>query len=206
MLTLYLMRHGQTDLNIAGRMQGQMATSLNDVGRSQAKEAATFIKERGLKFDKIYVSPLPRAVETAQLAVGEEHVPFIEDERIMEWSFGPYEGAFVKDLPKDAFDFIHNPEGLPTPEGMETLVSMRERVQDFFSDLEEKEMPADGSDKTILVVSHGLFLRATLSVLLSRRWNDLLDLWFHNCSICEIHGFGEKSPCEAVMIYGKEER
>ncbi len=205
MLTLYLMRHGQTDLNIAGRMQGQMATSLNEEGRSQAEEAAAFIKERGLKFDKIYVSPLPRAVETAQLAVGEEHGPFIEDKRIMEWSFGPYEGAFFKELPKDALEFIHNPEDLPTPDGMETLASMRERVQDFLSELAEKEV-ADGTDKKILVVSHGLFLRATLSELLSRRWNELLDLWFNNCSICEIHGFGEKGPCEAVMIYGKEER
>lgn len=62
---IYFLRHGQTNNNKEGRMQGRVDIPLNEVGRAQARCAAQRLK--GIGFDAVYSSPLSRAVETAQL-------------------------------------------------------------------------------------------------------------------------------------------
>jgi broad specificity phosphatase PhoE len=98
---LYFIRHGETDWNVAGRLQGQLDTPLNDHGRAQAVQAAhTFAKlgrKAGSKSDAlIFVSsPLRRCIETMQLARGTLGLPiddFRRDARLVELSFGEWEG------------------------------------------------------------------------------------------------------------------
>ena len=61
---IYVVRHGQTDWNLEGRFQGRIDIPLNEKGKSQAKK--TKEKLEGIKFDKVFSSPLKRALETAK--------------------------------------------------------------------------------------------------------------------------------------------
>ena len=91
---LYLVRHGQTDWNLAGKLQGQTDIPLNETGRQQAKQAKKLLGN--LSFDAVYSSPLSRAVETAQLISGHSTLQIITDERIKEIAFGQWEGCKPK--------------------------------------------------------------------------------------------------------------
>ena len=76
---IYLVRHGQTDWNLEGRYQGRIDIKLNSKGIEQAKEIKEKLKE--IKFDKVFSSPLKRALETAQIITDND----IEiDERLIE--------------------------------------------------------------------------------------------------------------------------
>ena len=74
-MKIYIMRHGQTDWNKAGRLQGRSDTDLNEHGKQLARLTGEALK--GLPFSCIFTSPLKRARETALLAVGEraENIP-----------------------------------------------------------------------------------------------------------------------------------
>ena len=87
---LYIMRHGKTDWNALHKMQGRTDIPLNEEGREMA--AATGEKYRDLHFDVCYCSPLSRARETAEIFLRGREVPIHADERLMEMSFGTYEG------------------------------------------------------------------------------------------------------------------
>ena len=66
---IYLLRHGQTELNKQNLMQGQCDHPLNEQGRLQARNAGKVIRDSGLKFDRVFSSPLRRAVETGEIAL-----------------------------------------------------------------------------------------------------------------------------------------
>ena len=62
-MNLYIIRHGQTDMNVLHRMQGRTDTRLNEKGRQQAREAAKFLKKEGIVPDRVIVRALDRAWE-----------------------------------------------------------------------------------------------------------------------------------------------
>ena len=72
---LYIMRHGETEDNTKRILQGQKNNPLNNQGKKQALEAREQLKD--IVFDKIYVSPLIRAIETAELVTGRKKEEFI---------------------------------------------------------------------------------------------------------------------------------
>ena len=116
---IYIIRHGQTELNNAQVLQGRSDQPLNEKGIIQAKEASVMLRRHGIHFDYVFASPLIRAVQTAEI-VASEKKPVL-DQRLIEMDYGPYEGADLKNpSPELQFffsDFIHN----PAPEGMEQL-------------------------------------------------------------------------------------
>ena len=76
---IYIVRHGQTDWNVEGIYQGRIDIPLNKTGIEQAKKTKEELK--GIKFDKVFSSPLKRAIETAQIICNN---PIIKDDRIIE--------------------------------------------------------------------------------------------------------------------------
>ena len=66
---LWLVRHGETEWNVVGRVQGHTKTELNEKGRLQAGELGRRL--RGKNFAAVYASDLPRAYQTAEIAVAE---------------------------------------------------------------------------------------------------------------------------------------
>ena len=65
---IYVIRHGQTDLNKVGRMQGRLDLPLNEYGIKQAENLRDKIKD--IKFDYVFSSPQERAIQTAEIATG----------------------------------------------------------------------------------------------------------------------------------------
>ena len=89
-MEIFVTRHGQTNWNFLGKIQGKTDIELNETGKLQAKETGEKIKEE--KIDLIIASPLKRARETAEIINSNFGVQILEDERLMERGFGKSEG------------------------------------------------------------------------------------------------------------------
>lgn len=94
---IYFIRHGETDWNAEGRLQGQRDIPLNDLGRVQASECGGILASLGVRVDDLAYrsSPLSRAVETMERvreAAGLHSVGYRSDDRLRELNFGEWEG------------------------------------------------------------------------------------------------------------------
>jgi broad specificity phosphatase PhoE len=150
MLTVYLLRHGETFYNADGnRYCGATDIGLTEKGIRQAHTAADLLK--GISFDAIYSSPLQRAHLTAQIASGTEDV--ITDNRLTEANFGSWEGKtrgeFVAENPALWDSWAASPDHTRAGATGDTAMEVVERVDDFFN--EKQQQHPDG---TILVVAH----------------------------------------------------
>lgn len=103
-ITIYFVRHGQTDWNAAARYQGQRDIPLNDTGRGQARRNGDVLRRElrdPLAFDYVS-SPLSRARETMQIirrAMGLPDFEFRSDDLLKEVHYGTWEGRLASDLP-----------------------------------------------------------------------------------------------------------
>ena len=146
-----LIRHGETDWNVEGRIQGHLQIPLNRRGRAQAEALGTHLQ--GTRFDAVYSSDLLRALQTAQAIVRHSGHEIREDVRLREWDLGvlaglrrtqaehdqPYAARIRRDYLVDE----------PIPGG-ESIRQRFERVTRTVGDIAARH-PRD----TILVVSHG---------------------------------------------------
>ena len=90
MTTLLLVRHGETDWNAEGRLQGHTDTPLNDYGRRQARTLADELA--GEPIDAVYSSDLARARETAEIVGGRLGLTVVVDPGLREKNWGSWEG------------------------------------------------------------------------------------------------------------------
>jgi broad specificity phosphatase PhoE len=101
--TLVFVRHGQTDWNVEGRLQGQRDIPLNDIGRGQARRNGEVIRDRipeAAGFDFV-ASPLSRARETMEIVRAAMHLDptgYEIDSRLLEITFGELEGLTYQDI------------------------------------------------------------------------------------------------------------
>ena len=86
-MTLLLVRHGLSEGNVRGLIQGQLDHPLTDVGRVQASAVAGRLRSDG-GADRIVASPLARALETAQAVASALDLPVTTDDRLKEYDFG----------------------------------------------------------------------------------------------------------------------
>lgn len=177
-MKLYLMRHGETDGNKVRVLQGRLDNPLNENGRRQAIEAGKHLKE--ISFDAYYVSPLSRAIETAELASGKNRAEFIKEDRIVEISFGNLEGKTLEELGTDFKRFFVDPEQYQPKEGAESFQKLIARVKDFLEELKSKPY------ETVLAVSHGAAIHAILLVVEKRELSSFWQQDVGNCGITEL--------------------
>jgi broad specificity phosphatase PhoE len=93
---LILVRHGETDWNIAHRYQGHSDTELNETGRTQAQLLAQKLKDEPI--NAIYCSDLSRAYQTAIVIADERNIPVYPTSQLRECSFGIWEGKTFKEV------------------------------------------------------------------------------------------------------------
>ena len=133
-----------------------------------------------------FTSPLIRAKHTAQCILAGREVPIIEDERLIEISFGIYEGCCYaeenRQVPQQWIEnFFHAPQDYVAAPGGESLDDVEKRTRNFMEDIcSRKEL----QDKTILVSTHGCALRGLLN---SIRESNREDYWHggvsKNCAV-----------------------
>ena len=142
-MELFLVRHGETAWNAAGRFCGRSDPPLTRRGREQARALRAVVGEE--VFDRFVSSPSLRALETARLAYGEPSV----DERLLEIDFGDLEGSTWIECSDDVRRRLLDYEGFEAPGG-ESVSAMGNRVLAALNDL--------GPGKH-LVVTHGGVIR-----------------------------------------------
>ena len=143
MADLYLVRHGQTELNVQNILQGWHDSPLTARGREQALATGAAFEDRGVAFDHVYSSPLGRAWCTAELIVGEgQPVELVDDLR--EWHLGSLEGTSNHEMPAQPWG------DYPVAFGGESEGQLRERMVAALSRI----MTRPRHD-CVLAVSHG---------------------------------------------------
>lgn len=176
---LYIMRHGETDDNTKWILQGQKDNPLNENGKRQAKRVKDTLQ--GICFDKIYVSPLVRAVQTAEIVTGRNRTEFILEDRIKEISFGVLEGTRGDDMKPPYSNFFLNPAAYEAPENGETLQELALRTGDFL-----QEIKGQYPGRRILLVSHGAAIHSIINQIQGVDMSHFWDLRLGNCSILEV--------------------
>ena len=111
-MLFYLVRHGQTDWNRAGKIQGTTDIPLNETGRQQAEQLATVLKERSgypakTRIDAVYASPLARAFQTAEILAKEGKLPLRRLTGLRERDFGYWEGKSWQQVEAEYPDEFH---------------------------------------------------------------------------------------------------
>lgn len=159
----FLVRHGETDWNVAGRLQGRRDVPLNALGRIQAGRVGRVLHQlAGPPVQLTFVSsPLVRATETMRILRTSLDLPahdFSTDIRFAELSFGQWEGQTWPELRRRDYEGVRRRDRDPwgfTPPGGENYVQLCQRVMAAIETL-----PGDA-----VIVTHGGVVRAALHVL-----------------------------------------
>ena len=170
MTKIFLIRHGETERNKIGKLQGSSDIKLLPEGMQQAHLLAEHAPFHNV--DAIYSSDLERAVKTAEILAAKFHLPVIKERGLRETSFGEWEGRFLSDLakenPKGFEKFFTRPDKVQPPNG-ETFLQSQARIMNALG-----EIIADNDGKSVIVVSHGAAIRliicAALVIPISKMW------------------------------------
>lgn len=162
--TIYLVRHGETDWNIKGFVQGQSDIPLNQKGEQQAKELADQLKN--IHFDAIYSSDLMRAKRTAEIIAQEKKLAILTTKILRERDFGDFEGkkadfliAWRKSLKKGIENLTQEEKELLRNKNpnIESDESLMQRFIPFI-----REIAVGYPGKNILIITHGSMMRTFL--------------------------------------------
>jgi len=162
---LYLIRHGETEWNRLGRIQGTTDIPLSSRGEAQARRLANWM--RNLRIHRAIASDLTRARRTAELVFGES-VPVSVDLRLRERSFGPFEGCTVAEIVgelRNRFGEVPEPfdpvDAWPYPVEVESLEGLLERALAVILEILE-----EAHHTHIALVTHGNVVHVLLAHLL----------------------------------------
>lgn len=170
-MNLFVLRHGETNENITGMLQGDMDTVLNEKGIEQALSVRNKVLENNI--DLVISSPRKRAIKTAELVA--PNIPLIIDDRLRSRSHGEFEGKSRDEINiRDYWNIKKNIQYLKA----ESVKDLFDRVESLLKEIKEKY-----NGKNVLLVTHSGIVR-----ILYYYFNgipedgDLLEYESHNCS------------------------
>ena len=188
--TLILVRHGESEWNRAGRIQGQVNSPLTDLGISQAGAISDYLSGIFLNQElEIYSSPLERAIQTAQIiAKGIDHLSseVIIEERLNDFNLGEISGTYGWDkvaeiFPDQAQLRLQDPMRFH-PSGGESGAEFEARLRSLMEDLK-------GEDTTKLLVSHGIVNKFIRGIYKNISGKEMINLGeSQNTIYCLEHG------------------
>ncbi|SIS63334.1 histidine phosphatase family protein [Alicyclobacillus vulcanalis] len=168
-MEIWLVRHGETDWNVEGRVQGWTDVPLNEVGRQQADRLADWLKS--VHVDHIYSSDLERALETARRVSRATQAPITVRPCLREHYFGQAEGLLRSE------SLRRFPNGAPDREPPEKAT---ERIVKCLKDI-AKHHPQG----RVVIATHGGVVRTLL------RWMGVPYTSIDNTSVTRISVVGD---------------
>jgi broad specificity phosphatase PhoE len=180
---LILVRHGRTQANAEGRLQGRMDLPLDELGERQALAIGATLG----RVELVVTSPLTRARQTAAAIDG----PCRVEERLIELDYGALDGSLPGDIPDEAWerlrvDLDYIPDG-----GVESLGAVGRRVVPLLDELSSAAIDAD-----IVVVSHVSPIKAAIAWALGVGQEIAWRTHLEQASICRIR----MSPRGPVLV------
>jgi len=148
---VYLARHGETAWTITGQHTGRSDLLLTEVGENNARKLRSAL--RGLRFARVFSSPLRRASRTCELAGFGASAEILYD--LFEWDYGNYEGQTSAEIHAERPDWELFRDGCPGGESPEQVAARADRVVDLVRSV----------SGNVLLFSSGHFLR-----MLAARW------------------------------------
>ena len=165
---LVLVRHGQSEWNAKNLFTGWKDPGLTLIGEKEASNAGILIKEKNIKFSKMYTSALQRAQITGQMilkGIDQEDIEVIKNQALNERDYGDLAGLNKDDARKEwGEEQVHiwrRSYDIPPPDG-ESLKSTAERVLPYFN---SSILPRLLEGENILVAAHGNSLRSLVMQL-----------------------------------------
>ncbi len=161
-MKLYLVRHGQTDMNKEKLYYGWTDCPINEVGKKQAETLYGFFKN--VEYHKVITSDLKRSVETAEIITKGKNIVFDKRTAFRELNFGLWEGKHYKTLKKEypeAFEqWGKDWKNFCIPEG-EAFFTFYERIRKEL----KKVIAETAEEENVLLVTHNGVMSAMLCVL-----------------------------------------
>lgn len=180
---IFLARHGQSEGNRYGIMQGSLDIPLSEEGRAQARALGRRLAKTPI--DRIISSDLGRALETAKIVASFQGLgcELVVDPRLRELDAGDFEGRRFEEIkamdPKEAAHLYERPAFYAPPQG-ESVQALRARIEAFLAEL--LEAPRASS----LLISHGLWIQVFLHLLSGKPFDAMETLIVDNCALTEI--------------------
>lgn len=183
MLTVYLVRHAQTEWNAQGIVQGWKDSPLTKDGAEKAELLGRRLKE--IPLDAVYASPTERAVKTAEIVSGLPAASIRKDEGLMELNYGSWDGRRAADIQKEeeakVTTFFTEPHLFEAPGG-DTFAALQKRAASAWESIVETH-----NEGQILLVSHS----GTLKCLLAYLKEESLEYFWEapplaNCSLTHV--------------------
>ena len=164
-MKIIIIRHGETEENAAGIIQGQSHGTLSKKGIEQARKVGERLKDE--KIDVIYSSDLERALNTAK-EIHKHHptIPLSKRKEIIEMYYGD-----LQDKQKDEINYYYHKENDPDyfkKNNVESIESLYERVKKFLDEIQKKH-----KEETIVIVSHAATIKAIMLVLNKMEHNEI---------------------------------
>jgi probable phosphoglycerate mutase len=175
------MRHGQAENNVSRILVGRHIEShLTEYGRQQVADSAKQLKS--IPIDKVYVSPVLRTVETAQIVCQILGVDYRVDERLYETEMGKLVGMNYEELTTKYGDlflrFYSEYDPVLESFGVETFASIKQRIKSLLDDLLQKH-----EESNVLMVTHLDPIKAALATLLDLKPEALYRWHIRNASL-----------------------
>lgn len=168
MTDLYLCRHGETEENVAGVLQGRMPGHLTAEGRRQAALLGQRLAALGVCFSALIVSDIERTMLTAHIANESLRLPLMPCPLLRERDWGSLTGKAIVEV-----------RGMDFPPDVETVEAMHDRAARFL-----QFVSTQYAGSQVVAIGHGLFnraIRATLSATTIR-----LTPRMENAEICHL--------------------
>ena len=176
---LFIVRHGETEWNRQGRIQGHTDVGLSEQGIEQARCLAARLTD--VRFDAAYSSDLSRAAETAALVLRDREVSLIPTPQLREYHKGAFEGLTEAELrsryPGEYPGYVAKDLDY-APEGGESTRQVSDRMTAIVSEIKERHL-----GETVLLVGHGGSLRAAMMALLGMALDANWRFVFGNCTL-----------------------
>lgn len=199
-MRLYLIRHGQTDWNVAGRIQGSTDIPLNDTGRKQAACLAEGMERRPVT--QVFSSTLSRAYETAAAIGKSQNVPVYGLSELEEVNYGEWEGLTMAEIeeryPKELEQWYLSPVEV-APAGGETQTQVYDRCRRAMARI------LDQAKGDVAIVSHGATVVFLLEYMLEgtgRSEED--DIIVGNASISTVEYHREPGRFELIQLNDRD--